>query len=46
MHYMAIRPNVYDSEIREKAVAIVQRLRDATDAWKEESVHGFSLCFK
>lgn len=36
--------HVYDSaELREKAIAIVQCLRDATDAWKEESGYGFSL---
>ncbi|MGL4979277.1 MAG: anaerobic ribonucleoside-triphosphate reductase, partial [Plesiomonas sp.] len=31
------------AELREKAIAIVQCLRDATDAWKEESGYGFSL---
>ncbi|ENP8453965.1 anaerobic ribonucleoside-triphosphate reductase [Photobacterium damselae] len=36
--------HVYDNEeLRQKAVAIVQRLRDATDAWKEETGYGFSL---
>ena len=36
--------HVYDSEaLRAKAIAIVQRLRDATDAWKKETGYGFSL---
>ncbi|WP_087021649.1 anaerobic ribonucleoside-triphosphate reductase [Thaumasiovibrio subtropicus] len=36
--------HMYDSEaLRQKGVAIVQRLRDATDAWKEETGYGFSL---
>ncbi len=36
--------HVYDSEeLRQKAVAIVKRLRDATDAWKKETGYGFSL---
>ncbi|SQA99266.1 Anaerobic ribonucleoside-triphosphate reductase [Cedecea neteri] len=36
--------HVYDSEaLREKAVAIVARLREATDSWKEETGYGFSL---
>ncbi|EAS66337.1 anaerobic ribonucleoside-triphosphate reductase [Photobacterium angustum] len=36
--------HVYDSEeLRQKAIAIVQRLRDATDAWKKETGYGFSL---
>ena len=34
---------MYDSEaLREKGVAIVQRLRDAVDLWKEETGYGFS----
>lgn len=36
--------HVYDSEaLREKAVAIVDRLKAATDNWKEETGYGFSL---
>ena len=36
--------HMYDSEaLREKGVAIVQRLRDAVDLWKEETGYGFSL---
>ncbi|NDV14317.1 anaerobic ribonucleoside-triphosphate reductase [Crenobacter caeni] len=36
--------HVYDSEaLRAKAVAIVKRLREATDAWKMETGYGFSL---
>lgn len=36
--------HLFDDEIlREKAVAIIQRLRDATDQWKEETGYGFSL---
>ena len=36
--------HVFDSEIlREKAVAIVAYLKDATQVWKEESGYGFSL---
>ncbi len=36
--------HMYDSEaLREKGVAIVQRLRDAVDVWKEETGYGFSL---
>lgn len=34
----------YDApHLREKGVAIVQRLRDAVDAWKAETGYGFSL---
>ena len=36
--------HMYDSEaLREKGIAIVQRLRDAVDQWKEETGYGFSL---
>lgn len=36
--------HIYDSEqLREKGVAIVQRLRDAVEAWKAESGWGYSL---
>ncbi len=36
--------HVYDDEtLRQKAIAIVQHLRNATDAWKEETGYGFSL---
>ncbi len=36
--------HLYDSEaLRAKAVAIVERLRAATDAWKTETGYGFSL---
>ncbi|MFT7052873.1 MAG: anaerobic ribonucleoside-triphosphate reductase [Psychromonas sp.] len=36
--------HVYDSEfLREKGTAIIQRLRDAVDAWKDETGFGFSL---
>lgn len=36
--------HVYDSEkLREKAVAIVNRLRQATDEWKVQTGYGFSL---
>ncbi|WEM44332.1 anaerobic ribonucleoside-triphosphate reductase (plasmid) [Photobacterium sp. DA100] len=36
--------HVYDSEtLREKAIAIVERLKAATDSWKEETGYGFSL---
>ncbi|SQI83387.1 anaerobic ribonucleoside triphosphate reductase [Klebsiella oxytoca] len=35
---------MYDSEaLREKGVAIVQRLREAVDQWKDETGYGFSL---
>ena len=35
---------MYDSDaLREKGIAIVQRLRDAVDQWKEETGYGFSL---
>lgn len=32
-----------DAALREKAVAIVSRLREAVDSWKEETGYGFSL---
>ncbi|KHT58064.1 ribonucleoside-triphosphate reductase [Photobacterium gaetbulicola] len=36
--------HVYDSEaLRQKAIAIVERLKAATDSWKEETGYGFSL---
>lgn len=36
--------HVYDSnELQHKALAIVQRLRDAVDSWKHETGYGFSL---
>lgn len=36
--------HVYDSdELRQKAIAIVQHLRAATDRWKAETGYGFSL---
>ncbi|MBB6054518.1 MAG: anaerobic ribonucleoside-triphosphate reductase [Gammaproteobacteria bacterium] len=36
--------HVFDDEVlRQKAVAIVQKLRDAVDAWKQETGYGFSL---
>ncbi|WP_261859023.1 anaerobic ribonucleoside-triphosphate reductase [Photobacterium sanguinicancri] len=36
--------HVYDNEeLRNKAVAIVQRLKDATEQWKAETGYGFSL---
>ncbi|WP_026959048.1 anaerobic ribonucleoside-triphosphate reductase [Aliagarivorans taiwanensis] len=36
--------HVYDSEaLREKAVTIVEKLKQTTEAWKEESGYGFSL---
>ncbi|QFI53816.1 anaerobic ribonucleoside-triphosphate reductase [Aeromonas simiae] len=36
--------HVFDEEtLRQKAVAIVQRLRDAVDEWKHETGYGFSL---
>ncbi|PSU34053.1 anaerobic ribonucleoside-triphosphate reductase [Photobacterium lutimaris] len=36
--------HVYDNEaLREKAIAIVERLKAATDSWKEETGYGFSL---
>lgn len=36
--------HVFDSEtLREKAIAIVQKLRDTTDRWKAETGYGFSL---
>ncbi len=34
---------MYDSDARVKGVAIVRRLRDAVDRWKEETGYGFSL---
>ena len=36
--------HVFDDEtLRQKAILIVQKLRDAVDAWKEETGYGFSL---
>ncbi|MFT5880717.1 MAG: anaerobic ribonucleoside-triphosphate reductase [Moritella sp.] len=36
--------DIYDSAaLRKKGLAIVQKLRDAVDAWKEDSEWGFSL---
>ena len=36
--------HVFDSEtLREKAIAIVQKLRDTADRWKAETGYGFSL---
>ncbi|MDV5170257.1 anaerobic ribonucleoside-triphosphate reductase [Photobacterium rosenbergii] len=36
--------HVYDSEeLRQKAIAIVERLKAATDSWKNETGYGFSL---
>ena len=36
--------HVFDSEtLREKAIAIVQKLRDTADRWKTETGYGFSL---
>ncbi|MBD1387951.1 anaerobic ribonucleoside-triphosphate reductase [Neiella sp. HB171785] len=36
--------HVYDdAELRDKAIAIVQHLRDAVDRWKAETGYGFSL---
>ena len=36
--------HMYDSAaLREKGVAIVQRLREAVDQWKDETGYGFSL---
>lgn len=36
--------HVFDSEtLREKAIAIVQKLRDTADHWKAETGYGFSL---
>lgn len=36
--------HLFDSELlREKGVKIVQRLREAVEAWKEETGYGFSL---
>ncbi|MGF1759166.1 anaerobic ribonucleoside-triphosphate reductase [Photobacterium sagamiensis] len=36
--------HIYDSEeLRQKGIAIVKRLKDAVDAWKEESGWGYSL---
>lgn len=36
--------HVFDSEtLREKAIAIVQKLRDTADRWKAETSYGFSL---
>ncbi|MGL4717139.1 MAG: anaerobic ribonucleoside-triphosphate reductase, partial [Aeromonas sp.] len=36
--------HLFDSEtLRQKAIAIIERLKTATDAWKEETGYGFSL---
>ncbi|WP_289628217.1 anaerobic ribonucleoside-triphosphate reductase, partial [Escherichia coli] len=36
--------HVFDDEtLRAKAIAIIQRLREATDQWKAETGYGFSL---
>ncbi|MGF1702274.1 anaerobic ribonucleoside-triphosphate reductase [Photobacterium makurazakiensis] len=36
--------HIYDSEeLRQKGIAIVKRLKDAVDSWKEESGWGYSL---
>ncbi|MGF1684523.1 anaerobic ribonucleoside-triphosphate reductase [Photobacterium minamisatsumaniensis] len=36
--------HIYDSEVlRQKGIAIVKRLKDAVDSWKEESGWGYSL---
>ncbi|MGR5065135.1 anaerobic ribonucleoside-triphosphate reductase [Photobacterium sp. DNB22_13_2] len=36
--------HVYDSDaLRDKAIAIVKRLKDATELWKNETGYGFSL---
>lgn len=36
--------HIFDSEtLREKAIAIVQKLRDTADRWKAETGYGFSL---
>ncbi|WP_369073428.1 anaerobic ribonucleoside-triphosphate reductase, partial [Campylobacter coli] len=36
--------HIYDSEtLRAKGIAIVERLRQAVDRWKEETGYGFSL---
>lgn len=36
--------HLFDNEqLREKAVAIVARLKAATEQWKEETGYGFSL---
>ena len=36
--------HVYDdAKLQQKAIAIVQRLRDAVDEWKDETGYGFSL---
>lgn len=38
------KEHLYDSnELQQKGVAIVQRLRDAVDSWKNETGFGFSL---
>ncbi|QYJ76620.1 anaerobic ribonucleoside-triphosphate reductase [Shewanella sp. FJAT-52076] len=38
------KEHVYDSELlRQKAVAIVARLKQATEQWKQETGYGFSL---
>ena len=36
--------HVFDDEVlRQKGIAIVQKLRDAVDEWKAETGYGFSL---
>jgi anaerobic ribonucleoside-triphosphate reductase len=36
--------HLFDSEtLRQKAIAIIERLKAATDAWKDETGYGFSL---
>lgn len=38
------KTHVYDSEqLREKSIAIIERLRKATDDWKDETGYAFSL---
>ncbi|MGL1206755.1 anaerobic ribonucleoside-triphosphate reductase [Vibrio parahaemolyticus] len=42
--YSDMDSHIFDSEIlRQKGIAIVQRLRDAVEQWKEETGFGFSL---
>ncbi|WP_234976462.1 anaerobic ribonucleoside-triphosphate reductase [Vibrio quintilis] len=42
--YANVGEHIFDNEmLRQKGVAIVKRLRDAVDAWKEETGFGFSL---
>ncbi|WP_411752292.1 anaerobic ribonucleoside-triphosphate reductase [Serratia sp. (in: enterobacteria)] len=39
-----VEKHVYDDEqLRAKAIAIVERLKNATESWKEETGYGFSL---